>query len=103
MRKNLGFWVSLGVLALLVAVGTTVGQQQISGGGSTVLSAGSALVGKVGIDQTTAGTTNAVSEAFIGSTAIASGNGVAGAGAQRVTIASDNTAFSVNATLTGGA
>lgn len=36
-------------------------------------------------------------------TAVATGNGTAGAGVQRVTIASDNTAFSVNATLqTGG-
>lgn len=86
-----------------MVAGTIVGQQQISGGGSTTLSAGSALIGKVGVDQTTPGTTNAISEAFIGSTAIASGNGVAGAGVQRVTVASDNTAFSVNATLTGGA
>jgi hypothetical protein len=36
-------------------------------------------------------------------TAVATGNGVAGAGVQRVTIASDNTAFSVNATLQTGA
>lgn len=35
----------------------------------------------------------------IGGTTTLTGNGVAGAGAQRVTIASDNTAFSVNATL----
>jgi hypothetical protein len=115
------------VLVLLVA-GSIVGQQQISGGGAVTLSpganvvgkvgidqttpgttnavaltAGANLVGKVGLDQTTPGTTNAMSEAFIGSTAIASGNGIAGAGVQRVTIASDNTAFNVNATLAGSA
>lgn len=63
------------------------------------LQAGSALVGKVGFDQTTPGTTNAVSLAQVGATSVSTGNGTAGAGAQRVTIASDNTAFSVNATL----
>jgi len=63
------------------------------------LHAGSNIIGKVGIDQTTPGTTNAISLAQIGSTTVATGNGIAGAGVQRVTIASDNTAFSVNATL----
>lgn len=63
------------------------------------LQAGSALVGKVGLDQTTPGTTNAVSLSQINATTTATGNGVAGTGVQRVTIASDNTAFSVNATL----
>lgn len=62
-------------------------------GGS--LPAGSNLLGKLGIDQTTPGTTNAVSLAHVGSTAVATGNGVAGAGVQRVTIASDNSAISV--------
>lgn len=61
------------------------------------LNAGTNLVGKVGIDQTTPGTTNAVSLAQIGATTVSSGNGTAGAGAQRVTIASDNTAFNVKA------
>jgi hypothetical protein len=65
------------------------------------LVAGSAVVGKVGIDQTTPGTTNAVSVAQVGSTTVATGNGVVGTGVQRVAIASDNTAFSVNATATG--
>lgn len=62
------------------------------------LVAGAALIGKVGIDQTTVGTTNAVSVAQVGATAAATGNGVAGAGVLRVAIASDNTAYSVNAT-----
>jgi hypothetical protein len=58
---------------------------------SSVLTAGSAIVGKVGIDQTTPGTTNAVSLAQLGATTISTGNGVSGAGVQRVTLASDST------------
>lgn len=69
------------------------------------LTAGSALIGKVGIDQTTPGTTNlvalaanqSVNVAQINGTTPLMGNGTAGTGSQRVTIASDNTAFSVNA------
>jgi hypothetical protein len=72
------------------------------------LVAGSALIGKVGIDQTTPGTTNLVSLAAnqsvnnsqINGIAPLMGNGVTGTGSQRVTIASDNTAFAVNSTLT---
>lgn len=66
---------------------------------NATLQAGSALAGKVGIDQTTPGTTNAVALAQIGSTTTATGNGVVSTGVQRVAIASDNTAFAVNATL----
>ena len=44
---------------------------------------GSALIGKVGIDQTTVGTTNAISLAQIGSSTVATGNGITGAGVQR--------------------
>lgn len=65
------------------------------------LVAGTALVGKVGIDQTTPGTTNAVSLAQVGATTVATGNGVVGTGVQRVAIASDNTAFPVNAVQSG--
>src|SRR4051794_40484685 len=62
------------------------------------LVAGAALIGKVGLDQTTPGTTNAIALAQIGATTILTGNGTAGPGSQRVTIASDNTAFTVNST-----
>lgn len=66
---------------------------------TSVLAAGSAIVGKVGIDQTTPGTTNLVALAANQSTNTAQmngvtvlmGNGVSGTGAQRVTIASDST------------
>ena len=57
----------------------------------------------VKFDQTTVGTTNAVSLAQIGATTVATGNGVVSAGVQRVAIASDNTAFSVNLGTIGGA
>lgn len=68
------------------------------------LTAGSAIIGKVGIDQTTPGTTNLVALAANQSVNVAQingvtplmGNGVTGTGSPRVTIPSDNTAFSVN-------
>lgn len=66
---------------------------------NAALPAGTNLMGKVGIDQTTPGTTNGTSIAQIGSTTVATGNGVAGAGVQRVTIASDNTAFATKSPL----
>lgn len=74
---------------------------------TVVNAAGTAIMGKVGIDQTTPGTTNlvalaanqSVNVAQMNGVATTMGNGVAGTGVQRVAIASDNTAFSVNATL----
>jgi hypothetical protein len=86
---------------------------------ASAIPAGSALIGKVGIDQTTPGTTNKVSLGtdivtvktdqtthgttdkvasdltLIKGTATSVGNGTANDGCQRVTIASDNTAFSI--------
>jgi hypothetical protein len=92
----------LAALVLIAVLATqAIGQLQQSGN-TVVLGAGSALIGKVGFDQTTPGTTNAVSLAQIGATTVATGNGVVSAGVQRVAIASDNTAFSVNATLAAG-
>jgi hypothetical protein len=75
------------------------------------IAAGTAIIGKVGIDQTTPGTTNlvalaanqSINNAQINGVTPLMGNGVTGTGSQRVTIASDNTAFSVNATLQTGA
>lgn len=80
--------------------GTTNGVQV-----NAALPAGSAVIGKVSIDQTTPGTTNLVALAANQSVNVAQinavtplmGNGVTGTGSQRVTVASDNTAFSVNA------
>lgn len=65
--------------------------QPVSIATAPVLVAGSALIGKVGLDQTTPGTTNAVSVAQLGSTTVSTGNGVVGAGVQRVALASDST------------
>lgn len=56
-----------------------------------VIAAGTNLIGKVGIDQTTVGTTNAVSLAQLGANTIATGNGTSSTGTLRVAIASDQT------------
>ncbi len=60
--------------------------------------AGAAIIGKVGLDQTTPGTTNAVSLAYINGTAATAGNGATSAGTQRITLSLDNTsvAFDVS-------
>lgn len=76
---------------------------------TNALPVGANVIGKVSIDQTTPGTTNlvalaanqSVNVAQINGVAPLMGNGVTGTGSQRVTIASDNTAFSVNATASG--
>lgn len=88
----------------------TVGTGVLSA--SSVLTAGSAIIGKVGIDQTTPGTTNlvalaanqSVNVAQMNGVATTMGNGVAGTGVQRVAIASDNTVLpGVGAGATGSA
>lgn len=74
-----------------------------------VLAAGSAVIGKVGIDQTTPGTTNGVAIVDINSATTLAGNGVTGTGSLRVTTASDNTGVAnwghgaTAATVPGGA
>lgn len=65
---------------------------------TNALPAGTNLLGKVGIDQTTAGTTNAVSLAYIGVNAVAAGTGASSTGTIRVVTATDSTI----GTLTGG-
>lgn len=64
--------------------------------GAVGLNAGANIIGSLTANQS-------VNEAQIAGTATLTGNGVTGAGSQRVTIASDNTAFSVNATLAASA
>lgn len=74
------------VVAILKAIATNSG---------AAIPAGSALIGKLGIDQTTPGTTNGVALVGVnGATALA-GNGATGTGSPRVTIASDNTPFPI--------
>lgn len=69
----------------------------------SALVAGAAVIGKVGIDQTTPGTTNLVALAANQSVNVAQingvttlmGNGATGTGSQRVTTASDNSAVAL--------
>jgi hypothetical protein len=78
--------------------------QQSGGPGSTVtIAAGAAKIGTVTTDQTTHGTSDQVAADLtkIAGTATATGNGTVSAGVQRVSIASDNTAFTVNAAQSG--
>ncbi len=72
------------------------------GTGVVGLNAGTNLVGKVGIDQTTVGTTNAVSIGQIGANTVLTGNGVTGTGSIRVTVASDNSAIPTNVSQING-
>jgi hypothetical protein len=121
-------WASIGLM--VIWAGLSVAQINSSGGSSVVLTAGTAIAGKFGIDQTTPGTTNgvqinaalpaganligkfgidqttpgatnAISMSTIGATAIATSNGVVGAGVERMAIASDNTPFRVLASPAG--
>lgn len=73
------------------------------GTGVVGLIAGTAKVGVVTTDQTTHGTTDLVAadQIKIAGTAILTGNGATGAGSQRVTIASDNSAVPVSSASLG--
>ena len=64
------------------------------GTGVVGLNAGTALVGKLGLDQTTPGTTNGVA-IIAGQNGVAAGAGAVGATVQRVTLASDDPAVAV--------
>lgn len=70
--------------------------------GTPTLAAGSAIVGKVGVDQTTPGTTNGVSLAQVGATTISTGTGAQGAGTPRVTVATDNATVAGSSSLPAG-
>ncbi len=90
-----------------VTANAGTGTMAVSIATAPVLVAGSAVVGKVGIDQTTPGTTNLVALAANQTVNVAQINGVTplmgagntGTGSPRVTIATDQVAFSVNAAL----
>jgi hypothetical protein len=64
--------------------------------------AGSNIIGKVGIDQTTVGTTNGVSLAQIANVTVLAGAGASGTGAQRVTVSQDTTTIAGSAPGTAG-
>lgn len=55
------------------------------------LVAGSAIAGKFGIDQTTAGTTNGISIVGVNAATALAGAGAVGAGAQRIAVGQDTT------------
>lgn len=79
----------------------------IVGSVSSALPSGTNILGKVGIDQTTVGTTNAVSVAQLGANTVSTGNGASGTGVLRVAQVNDGTGVlatvSTVSTLTGGA
>lgn len=64
--------------------------QPVSIATAPVLVAGSAIIGKVGLDQTTPGTTNACSIAQIGANTVATGTGASSTGTIRVMLATDS-------------
>ena len=66
------------------------------------LVAGTALVGKFGIDQTTVGTTNGVSLSQIGATTVSTGTGAQGPGSQRVVVATDTATVAGSASIPAG-
>ena len=69
---------------------------------SAALPAGTALIGKTGIDQTTPGTTNAVAP-ISGQAGVAGGAGAVAATVQRMTLASDDPAVATLGATTGAA
>lgn len=87
----------------LIAVSSAYAQLIPSGSQVTIvgsLPAGSNTIGKV--DQGTAGASAWLENlSQVGGVAISTGNGVTGTGSIRVTVASDNTAFTVNAAQSG--
>jgi hypothetical protein len=70
-------------------VGAGGGTLMTQTGGTVGLVAGATIVGKVGIDQTTVGTTNGVSLAQVGATTVSTGTGAVGTGSQRVAVGTD--------------
>lgn len=71
-------------------------------GGTVGIVAGTALIGKVGIDQTTPGTTNGVALVGVnGATALA-GAGAVGTGSPRVAVGQDSTTIAGSAPVKGG-
>lgn len=63
---------------------------------TVALAAGSLTIGTVDIDQTTPGTTNGVSLAYLGANAVATGHGTASTGTLRVELPTDGTGTVTN-------
>jgi hypothetical protein len=97
--KSLRLTISLVVLLASQAAGQLISSNNnVSIVGA--LPAGTALLGKMGIDQTTPGTTNGVALAQIGSTTIDSNSGNKSAGTMRVVLATDQPALTSHLLVT---
>lgn len=87
------------------AYGTSPGAVNVVGVNAAItnaLPAGSAIIGKVGIDQTTAGTTNGISIVGVNAATALAGAGAVGTGAQRVAVGQDTTTLAGSAPGTAG-
>lgn len=80
-----------GTQRVVTATDSTIGTVTAVTAITNALPAGTNLMGKVGIDQTTPGTTNAISVAQIGANTVSTGVGASGTGTQRVVTATDST------------
>jgi hypothetical protein len=80
----------------------TVATDTATVAGSASIPAGTNLMGKVGVDQTTPGTTNGVSLAQVGTNTVSTGAGATGTGTQRVGVAQDTTTVAGSAPGTAG-
>jgi hypothetical protein len=97
--KNISRFCALALFALVSFASVADAQLAQSGGGGSSLT--SITLGGNSVTALATGELN-TNLARVGGSAVSTGNGVAGVGVQRVAIASDNTAFSVNATLQTG-
>lgn len=82
--------VATGTVNVRMSASAALGADGSSVSLGAALPAGSAIIGKLGIDQTTPGTTNRVDVGTINSVAPAFNTGARGATVQRVTIATDD-------------
>ena len=84
--------------------------KNIAGGVGSAIPAGSAIIGKVGIDQTTPGTTNlvalaanqSVNTAQVNGVTTSAGTGAVGTGSQRVAVGTDTATIAGSAPGTAG-
>lgn len=103
MKRFFRIFALLSVLCAVAVAQTPVNNSQVAGAATATAASGVQKVGITGstgssLDSTSAGTLDENVKTINNVTPLM-GNGTTGTGSQRVTIASDNTAFSVNATL----
>lgn len=89
----------LGLYRRFIVPGSAAGPDAVN----VTVGAGSAIIGTIKVDQTTPGTTNAVSIAQLGANTVSTGNGGTGTGVLRVAQVSDGTGrLATLDTLTSG-